>query len=134
MAIPPGDKARLNDLEVQFVIADELLRARQDDVTRQDELAQFAQKHLDLRIGEIQGFPELQGQEDKLPSEIIDGILAALVKEEEQRNAELVESDRLRRELRKTKLEFEHLSKQNAEIANGLKHAVPASTAKVSLR
>jgi hypothetical protein len=133
-AIPPADKARFTDLEVQFVIGDELLRAREDDINRQTELAEFAQKHLDLRIGEIQGFPNLKGQEDKLPAEIIDGIQASLVQEEEARNAALEAGDQLRRELRETNLEFRHLVEENGRLANGLKQTSPAPVQKVSQR
>ena len=131
--IPDAEKARFTDLEVQLIIADEFLEAKKRDLERQDEVVKLAEDQLNLRKGEIEGFADLQGK--NLPPEIIQGVLAALVEEEEARNAALEGADDLRRELRKSNLAFDQIRALNLRLTRSLK-AAPAvePAAKVSQR
>ena len=127
--IPAPEQARLNDLEVQLVIGDELLAQKQEDVQTQDALSKLADEHLALRVGEIEGFPDLQGREEAIGKDAVQGVLKSLVEEEEARNAALAEVNRLERELLLTNRGFESLVRSNSELARQLPHGGPPEPA-----
>jgi len=131
--IPAAERTRFSDLEVRFAIADEALSARQADVQRQEGLARLAAEHLALRVGEIEGFEELQGKEAELPLEVIQGTLATLLAEEEIRNQLLAEVDRLRHELHETTKKFSDITRQNEQLAQSLPAASESTTATARL-
>jgi hypothetical protein len=64
--------------------------------------------------------------------ELIDGVLATLVKEEEARNAALAQADALRHELHSTVEAFEKLKSINAKAATEFRDSNTSGTAKFS--
>jgi hypothetical protein len=62
-------------------------------------------------MAEINGEKALEGQ--AIDEVYILGLLTAIVKEEEARNAALIEADRLTHELKRTRDSFEQIRKEN---------------------
>jgi len=84
------------------------------------------------RENELQGFKAYADDRGKLDDELIDGVLATLVREEEARNAAISEADALRHELNRTIEQFERLQGINNKAAAELRGDAPPATAKVS--
>ena len=120
--IPDGEKARFTDLEAQLLVEDEFLDATRNDLRRQTELLGFADDHLALRVGEIEGFSDFdEEQQKKLPKDLVQGVLKSLSEEEELRNAAVEEADGLRRALQKTRQAIETTTAKNARMVESLK-------------
>jgi len=129
--IPSGDYGVFVDLHRQLLLLDELHAYWQKDLAVQDELIQFANDHLQYRQKELDGFPELAAQSDKLPTDIIGGVIQALIEQEELRNAALARASALRRRLFERQQEFDAVRKENDALAqNLLERAQPTGFAK----
>lgn len=98
--VPSNYQNRFNDLEVQFLVADENLTAAKNQLALNQRLIASADEHIGLRMNQVNGAADLDGK--GLPDEIVKGLLATLGDEEEQRNNALVEVDRLLRALKDT--------------------------------
>jgi hypothetical protein len=130
--IPAQFHSLFTSLESELLLADTLLKARMTELTRQQTLLASAQEHLQLRLGEINGFQNLDGKD--LPREMIVGYLSALAEEEEDRNKLEIEADQLRRELKATNERIVEVVNQNAAMSKSLSDAgdsggVPPSAA-----
>lgn len=119
--IPAQFHSLFTSLESELLLADTLLKARTTELTRQETLLASAQEHLQLRLGEINGFQNLDGKE--LPREMIVGYLTALSEEEETRNKLEIEVARLRRDLKATNERIVEVVGRNALMSQSLSGA-----------
>ncbi len=116
--IPIQFQSRLAMLDQQLLAADIAVASNQEEVARQAKLSEKTDKLIASRMAEINGNQALEGQ---LIDEVyIVGLLAAIVKEEEARNAALIEADRLTHELKHTRDSFELIRKENLERVEAL--------------
>lgn len=132
--IPSSDKLQFDQFSLMFSDADERINANMNELQRtRDEFSKKIKLALANRENELQGFEAYEGDRGKIDDELIDGVLATMVKEEEARNAALLEADQLRHELNKTVEGFEKLKGINTKAAAGLpqsESAAPKTAAK----
>ncbi|MDB5337464.1 MAG: hypothetical protein JWN70_3083 [Planctomycetaceae bacterium] len=131
--IPISDKLKFDQMSLAFADADERFTNSTNELARsRDEFAKKIKLALANRENELQGFEAYEGDRGKLEDELIDGVLATLVREEEARNTALAQADALRHELDSTVKKFEKLKSINAKAANELRGNAAPTTAKVS--
>lgn len=121
--IPNAHKSRFVDLEVDLVNANELLAAKQFNITVQDELIAKAKEHRDLRIGELLGSADNAGLRGKVDARFVDGLVAAIEQEEEERNTVLADVDGLRRLIKMNYDNYVKLRDENVDLAGRLVEA-----------
>lgn len=117
--IPASYSNRFDELQQALLRQDELLADRQQTLAIHQELIQSAKDQLKLREAELVGGPELP-QEDALDPEFRQGLVAAVEALEEQRNAELLAGDRLRRSVRSLNERIQATQAENVEQVNKL--------------
>ena len=127
VAVPTAALSSFRDLEIAFTSSDEALDAKQRYLAAQEELKRIAQEHLNFRIGELHSNEELRAKQGELPDHVVDGLVVALEKEEEARNAVLVQVDTLRRQLKIAVEEYERLRSENERLAQQLGSPSPAT-------
>ena len=118
--IPPNLVERFSDLHTSFVLADQALASRQQHLQIQQELVQVSQQHLKQRMDELQGYETPPPGADRLSEEWTIGLIAAIGNEEERRNEELGELDRLRREVKNAYMQQDQLIKDNTALVRSL--------------
>jgi hypothetical protein len=111
--IPMQFQSRLAMLDQQLLSAELAVASNQNELARQTKLSEQSDKLIASRMAEIDGDNALQGQ--SVDDVYILGLLAAIVKEEEARNAALIEADRLKHELKRTRDRFEQILKENQQ-------------------
>lgn len=109
---------RLDDLNQQLLQAELAIRSNKEELTRQTQLAEYTEKLIAARLAELNGDADKANQE--IPEVHIKGLLTSIVTEEEARNAALIEADRLMRELKKTRDEFQTIRKENQQRVDAL--------------
>jgi hypothetical protein len=109
--VPIQFQTRLAALDQQLLAAELDLASNQEEVIRQAKLNEQTDKLIASRMAEINGDKALEGQ--PIDEVYILGLLTAIVKEEEDRNAALIEADRLTHELKRTRDSFEQIRKEN---------------------
>lgn len=109
--IPIQFQTRLAALDQQLLAAELGVTSNQEEVARQAKLNDQTDKLIASRMAEINGDAALEGQ--AIDEVYILGLLTAIVKEEEARNAALIEADRLTHELKRTRDSFEQIRKEN---------------------
>jgi hypothetical protein len=116
--VPPAREERFRKLQSALTLGDEALFSRINYVKDQLELIQLAQDHFDLRVGELLGAgqPADAAQLDEYAL----GLQEAIGREEEARNAELHEIDRLRNALRDQYAQTLQFTEQNGELIKRL--------------
>jgi hypothetical protein len=124
--IPAQFHSLFTSLESELLLADTLLKARNTELSRQQIVLASAQEHLQLRMGEINGFENLAGKE--LPREMIAGYLTALAEEEDARNKLEIEVDQLRRDLKATNERIVEVVGRNATMSRSLSDASGAGS------
>lgn len=130
--VPAARKARFSDLEVQLTLAKERVADEQQNYAIQERLVQQAQQHLDLRMKELLGDPANEPMRENLPQYLVDGLVTTLADTEEKRNAELVEVDRLRREIDNAHQKYLDLSRTNNQLVESLPQPQLPVTAKLT--
>lgn len=126
--IPSSDKHQFDQFSLMFSDADERINANTNELQRtRDEFSKKIKLALANRENELKGFEAYEADRGKIEDELIDGVLATMVKEEEARNAALLEADQLRHELNKTVEGFEKLNGDNTKAAAGLPQGEPAA-------
>lgn len=126
--IPNSDKLQFDQFSLMFSDVDERLNANTNELQRtRDEFSKKIKQALANRENELKGFEAYEPERGKIEDELIDGVLATMVKEEEARNAALVEADQLRHELNKTVDGFNKIHGNNTKAAAGLPHGEPAA-------
>ena len=104
--------------ESQRAAAELAVGSNQEEVTRQARLSEQTDKLIASRMTEIDGDKALEGQ--AIDEVYILGLLTAIVKEEEARNAALIEADRLVHELKHARDSFEQIRKENLQRVDSL--------------
>ncbi len=130
--IPMSHKLKFDQMSLAFSDADERLTNATNDLARsRDEFAKKIKIALENRENELKGFAAYNADRGKIDDELIDGVLATLVREEEARNAAIAEADALRHELHSTVEKFEKLNGTNHKAAASLRGDATPETAKV---
>lgn len=96
------------NLRTDLEVTERRLKDKQRALAEQQEQDQEAQQILDIRTAQLQGGGNTPG------------IVADMESEEEKRNVELAELDRLRREVRDTYLRMTQLIEENAALESKL--------------
>lgn len=117
--IPSSYSNRFDELQQAILRQDELLADRLQTLAVHQELITAAQEQLKLREAELVGGPELP-QEDSLDPEFRHGLVAAVEVLTEQRNAELLAGDRLRRTVRDLNARIQKTQTENLELVSRL--------------
>jgi len=116
--IPIQYQSRLAMLDQQLLAADIAVASNQEEIDRQAKLSTQTDKLIASRVAEINGDKSLEGQ--PIDDVHILGLLTAIVKEEEARNAALIEADRLTHQLKHTRDSFEQIRKENLQRVEAL--------------
>jgi len=119
LMLPAAYPNRFDELEQTLVQEDELFNDRTQTLAIQQQLIATANEQLKLREAELVGGPELPKTET-LDPEFRDGLTATLEALEEDRNAELVRIDRLRRSVRSLNQQVQQTQTENRELVNRL--------------
>lgn len=117
--IPSSYSNRFDELQQALLRQDELLSDRQQALVIHQELIAAAQEQLKLREAELVGGPELP-REEALEAEYRDGLVATIEDVTEQRNAELIAGDRLRRMVRDLNAQIQSTRTENKELVEKL--------------
>jgi len=125
--IPNPYQSRLATLDQQLLAAEQSVASNNDELARQAQLSEQTEKLIALRMAEIEGNPQLEGE--AIPAVHIQGLLTGIANEEEARNAALIEADRLMRELKRTRDNFERARKENERLVESLPKAKSAEPA-----
>ena len=125
--IPEQYVSRLGDLD-QFLLGAELaVRTNNEELARQGRLSEQAEKLIAARLAELNGNPDMANLQ--VPEVHIKGLLTSIVSEEEARSAALIEADRLMRELKRTRDEFQQIRKDNQQRVDALTKSAPDQSA-----
>jgi len=98
-AIPAGNKALIGALEEQLSEGLERLLARQAELAQTEAIIARTQEVLASRVGDIEGIPNPQEKQDKLPPEYVAGLQQTILDEEAAVNAVTADVQQLRDEL-----------------------------------
>lgn len=113
--VPSGQLARFTELEVQIDQATELLKERQVNIKTQDNLLKVAKEQLQDRLKELNGNPE---SPDLLGEVTKKGLVESIRLNDQKRNENLNELNRLRLKLKSLHDQFLKLKQDNVELAN----------------
>lgn len=127
--VPAGYIKGYEDQEVSLVRAEEILFDRAQTLQLHEQLVSEAQVQLQRRIAELVGGAELS-TEPALDTEYRLGLVAAAIEVEELRNADLLEVDRLRHEVRSAELEIRQLQEENRKLGQQLPQPAAQLTAR----
>lgn len=125
--IPNQYVKRLNDLNLSLLDAELSIRSNHEELARQGRLSEQVDKLIAARLAELNGDPDKAN--DHIAEVHIKGLLSSIVGEEEVRNAALIEADRLMRELKKTRDEFQAIRKENQQRVDALPKAAAEQSA-----
>ncbi|MFO1022449.1 MAG: hypothetical protein U0903_17395 [Planctomycetales bacterium] len=131
--IPNADEALFNSQEIQLMLGLERLNTRHQQLQRLNEMMAQTQKVLKLRVGEIEGFSDLNEKKDVLPPENVQGLLKTIQDEESARNALAADVQKLREELFETQKSFDEIRELNAQLMEQLEKA-PKSDKAVTMK
>ncbi len=98
--VPPNYISILRTLRDDLVEREQQIKRKQDRIQDLNRLLAAAKERLDARVSELIG-SENAPQEQALPIELRVGLVAGLEEEEQMRNQEFQETDKLRRDLLK---------------------------------
>lgn len=96
--VPPNFISTLRTLRDDLVEREQQLKRKQDRIQDLNRLLAASQERLEARVSELIG-SENAPQDELLPVELRKGLVAGLEEEEQIRNQEFQETDRLRRDL-----------------------------------
>ncbi|QDT42468.1 hypothetical protein Pan241w_25520 [Gimesia alba] len=96
--VPPNYISAIRTLRDNLVEREQQLKRKQDRIQDLNRLLAAAQERLETRVSELVG-SENAPQDEVLPIELRKGLVAGLEEEEQLRNQEFQETDRLRRDL-----------------------------------
>lgn len=125
--IPNQFQTRLDMLGEQLLAVELTIETNTEELARQGKLLEQTDKLIGLRMAEINGNPQLEGQ--SLPPVNIKGLLTAIFDEEDARDAALIEADTLLHNLKKTRDAFERIRKDNELRVKSLPQPAPQEPA-----
>ena len=114
--IPTSYQTRFDNLLADTEFAIREMQSGQQNLAQQQEARQDAEQKLAEWQGQLIG-PEPPPAEPSLPPEFKVGLVPAMEAEEEARNKELAELDRLRHLLKDTNDLLQSLNRENSQIA-----------------
>lgn len=117
--VPPNYITTLRTLRDQLVERNQQLERKQDRIEDLNRLLASAKERLNTRVSELLG-PENAPQDENLPIELRKGLVAGLEEEEQQRNQEFQETDKLRRDLLKVFQEQQNLIQEVSQLVKQL--------------
>jgi hypothetical protein len=112
--IPSSFTSQIAGLEADLTVADELLIKQQNNLDTQVKLVGAAKDQRDERIGELLG--AAGGNANAAPQ----GLVAEITQADDQRNASLLEVDRLRRAISAAEKNIHRLMQENSDLARTL--------------
>jgi hypothetical protein len=116
--IPNQYVKTLGDLDQVLLNTELTIRSNNEELARQGRLSEQVDKLIAARLAELNGNADMANR--NIPEVHIKGLLTSIVSEEEARNAALIEADRLMRELKKTRDEFQAIRKDNQQRVDAL--------------
>ncbi|QDU09133.1 hypothetical protein [Gimesia aquarii] len=117
--VPPNYISTLVTLRDDLVEREQQLKRKQDRIQDLNRLLVAAKERLDARISELIG-SENAPQEQALPVELRIGLVAGLEVEEQMRNQEFQETDKLRRDLLRVYKTQQSLIQEVSELTKQL--------------
>ncbi|MCA9016561.1 MAG: hypothetical protein KDA77_14610, partial [Planctomycetaceae bacterium] len=108
-----------------LVEREQQLKRKQDRIQDLNRLLAAAQERLEARVSELTG-SENAPQDEVLPIELRKGLVAGLEEEEQLRNQEFQETDRLRRDLLKVYQKQLDLVQEVSKLTRQLPQQKPA--------
>ncbi len=118
--IPNQHKTTLTIFETQFLQKDEAIVAQQEHLLIQQENKAGADRHLQLRMKELNGDPELEPKKNVLDKFVVEGLQKAVADEEVIRDAVQADVDQLRRAVKQARDKIEQLKTDNEKLASEL--------------
>ncbi|MGQ0634078.1 MAG: hypothetical protein ACT4QC_05695 [Planctomycetaceae bacterium] len=116
--VPNQYQARQAALDQQLLAVEQRIATETEQIDMQKQLDDLTGVQVGLRLGEINGSKSLEGR--RLPDPLIRGYLVAIPTEEEARNKALLEADRLLRQLKETRRQFEETLRENRRLTESL--------------
>jgi flagellar biosynthesis chaperone FliJ len=110
--IPSSFASRISGLESDLTDLDERMVKQQSNLDTQSKLVEAARQQRDERIAELLG--------DSKANPATAGLLAEVTEADDQRNASLLEVDRLRRAISTAQQNVRSLIQENNDLANTL--------------
>jgi len=117
--VPPNYISTLRTLRDDLVEREQQIQRKQDRIQDLNRLLVSAKERLEARVHELIGSDQAP-EDDKLPVELRKGLVAGLEEEEQIRNQEFQETDRLRRDLIKVYQKQLELIKQVSNLTKQL--------------
>jgi len=117
--VPLNYMNTLRDLRDELVQSEEEHKLKQDHIQDLNRLLAAAKERLEVRVSELIGSDNAP-QDEVLPVELRKGLVAGLEEEEQERNQEFAETDRLRRELIKIYQKQLELIDEVSKLSNQL--------------
>ena len=105
---------RFSDLYVDLEFADDHLARRQYNLQLQNKLHEVSKKLRDYRLQELLGPPDAK---EVGSDHLLVGLVKAIEREEERRNATQARVDRLRREMEQATRKLQELIENNRELS-----------------
>jgi hypothetical protein len=126
--LPADYVNHFRELEKNLAREDVRLADSQKSLSIQDDLVAKAQATLAGRREELLGFANPPANAEELEIEFTKGLAAALAEMQKERDADLAEVDRLRREVKAASRNEAELIRRNARLAASLPGAAPAES------
>ena len=126
--IPRQYQNTLSDLEVMLLRKDEILFAQNKHLRIQQEAKKSAEEHLQLRLKELNGDPDLRPKEKSLNRFLVEGLHKAVTDTEAVRDSVQADVDELRRLVKRTRDEIERLKGDNERLAKRLSGPAQAAS------
>ena len=117
--VPPNYISTLRTLRDDLVEREQQIQRKQDRIQDLNRLLVSAKERLEARVHELIGSDQAP-EDDKLPVELRKGLVAGQEEEEQIRNQEFQETDRLRRDLIKVYQKQLELIKQVSNLTKQL--------------
>jgi outer membrane murein-binding lipoprotein Lpp len=121
-AIPAGDRSTFVDLQSRLAIAYQQVIDETAKLRTQEQHIANSQKHLDLRLAELNGDPTAP---EAAESSVKVGLVESLRQVEDERNALLEEVDAFRRQLSDGYFELEQILEGNRQKVDELSQQAP---------
>lgn len=115
--VPPAPRRAMDELNRRITNIRELYAETQQNIQQQEALLAAATAQLEIRKKELLGNPE---GNPELPPEFVDGLLATIENEEEERNLLQLSVDSLRRLIKQSSDERQVLAESLRELVSRL--------------
>ncbi|QDV50580.1 hypothetical protein [Gimesia fumaroli] len=125
--VPPNYISTIRTLRDNLVEREQQFKRKQDRIQDLNRLLASAQERLEARVGELTGAEDAP-QDEILPVELRKGLVVGLEEEEQLRNQEFQETDRLRRDLLNVYQKQLELVQEVSKLTKQLPKQTPAGS------